>query len=467
MAIASTNPATGETLETFSALSPGEVDERLHKAAEAFELHRLTSLDKRATYMRRASDLLLADKQRFAETMTLEMGKPIGAAIAEVEKCAWACRFYAEKAPNFLASYAVDTLDGEGAVYFQPLGVVLAIMPWNFPFWQVFRFVAPALMAGNTGILKHSSNVPRSALAIEEVIRSAGFAEGVFQTLLIGSSDVDRIIADPRVAAITLTGSEGAGRSVAESAGRSLKKTVLELGGSDPFIVMPSANIEVAAATAVKARMINNGQSCIAAKRFIVHTGVYDAFLERFVAGVRAIKVGDPMDPLVELGPLATSDIRDELAEQVEKTLALGGRALCGGKKIDSAGYFYEPTILVDIPDSSPAADEELFGPVASVWRAADIDEAVAIANSTRFGLGASAWTTDPAERDRFVRDIQAGIVFINGMVASEPVLPFGGVKASGYGRELGQFGIREFVNIKSVKDVFIPAFRPPAASPP
>jgi succinate-semialdehyde dehydrogenase/glutarate-semialdehyde dehydrogenase len=460
MAIASTNPATGETLETFSALSPGEIDERLQKAAEAFEVHRLTSLDKRAACMRRASDLLLADKQRFAETMTLEMGKPIGAAIAEVEKCAWACRFYAEKTPNFLASYAVDTLDGEGAVYFQPLGVVLAIMPWNFPFWQVFRFVAPALMAGNAGILKHSSNVPRSALAIEDVVRRAGFAEGVFQTLLIGSSEVERIIADRRVAAVTLTGSEAAGRSVAEAAGRNLKKTVLELGGSDPFIVMPSANLEVAAVTAVKARMINNGQSCIAAKRFIIHTDVYDQFLDRFVAGVKAIRIGDPMDSSIELGPLATSDIRDELAAQVEKTIALGARALCGGKKIDSAGYFYEPTVLVDIPDSSPADEEELFGPVASVWRAKDIDEAVAIANRTRFGLGASAWTTDHAERDRFVRDIQAGMVFINGMVASEPVLPFGGVKASGYGRELGQFGIREFVNIKSVKDVFTSAIR-------
>jgi succinate-semialdehyde dehydrogenase/glutarate-semialdehyde dehydrogenase len=460
MAIASTNPATGETLETFSALSPGEIDERLRKAAEAFEVHRLTSLDKRATCLRRASDLLLADKQRFAETMTLEMGKPIGAAIAEVEKCAWACRFYAEKTPHFLASFAVDTLDGEGAVYFQPLGVVLAIMPWNFPFWQVFRFAAPALMAGNTGILKHSSNVPRSALAIEDVLRRAGFAEGVFQTLLIGSSEVERIIADRRVAAVTLTGSEGAGRSVAEAAGRNLKKTVLELGGSDPFIVMPSANIEAAAVTAVKARMINNGQSCIAAKRFIVHTDVYDQFLDRFVAGVKAIKIGDPMDPSVELGPLATSDIRDELAAQVDKTIALGARALCGGKKLGSAGYFYEPTVLVDIPDASPADEEELFGPVASVWRATDLDEAVAIANRTRFGLGASAWTTDHEERDRFVRDIQAGMVFINGMVASEPVLPFGGVKASGYGRELGQFGIREFVNIKSVKDVFISAIR-------
>ena len=456
MAITSTNPATGETLETFSALSSGEIDERLRKAAEAFEIHRLSTLDSRADCLRRAADILLAEKSRFAEMMTLEMGKPVGAAVAEVEKCASACRYYAEKAPHFLASHAVDTLDGEGAVYFQPLGVVLAIMPWNFPFWQVFRFAAPALMAGNTGVLKHSSNVPRSALAIEEVLLRAGFAEGVFQTLLMGSAEVERIIANPRVAAVTLTGSESAGRSVAETAGRHLKKTVLELGGSDPFIVMPSANVENAAATAVKARMINNGQSCIAAKRFIVHSDVYDEFLDRFVNGVRAMKVGDPLDPSVELGPLATSAIRDELAAQVEKTIALGARALCGAKKTASAGFFYEPTVLVDIPDSSPADEEELFGPVASVWRVEGLDEAIATANRSRFGLGASAWTSAPMERDRFVQDLEAGLVFINGMVASEPALPFGGVKASGYGRELGEFGIREFVNIKAVKDVLV-----------
>ena len=453
MAISSLNPATGETLETFAGLTAAELDSRLSRAAEAFEVHRLTSLESRAVCMRRAADILTHEKQRLGEMMTLEMGKPIGAAVAEAEKCALACRHYAEKAPHFLASYSIDTIDGEGAVYFQPLGVVLAIMPWNFPFWQVFRFVAPALMAGNTGLLKHASNVPRCALAIEDILLRAGFATGVFQTLLVGSKEVEGIIADRRVAAVTLTGSEGAGRSVAEAAGRNLKKAVLELGGSDPFIVMPSADIAAAASTAVKARMINNGQSCIAAKRFIVHDAVYDDFISRFVTGVKALKVGDPMDPATELGPLATAAIRDELALQVDRTISLGARALCGARKLsDLPGFYYEPTVLVDIPASSPADEEELFGPVGSVWRVNDIDEAVSLANHTRFGLGASAWTTNPAERERFVRDIDSGMVFINGMVASEPALPFGGVKASGYGRELGEFGIREFVNIKSVK---------------
>lgn len=412
--------------------------------------------------MREAAEILIDEKRRLGELMTLEMGKPIAAAIAETEKCALACRYYAEKAPHFLASYSVDTLDGEGAVYFQPLGVVLAIMPWNFPFWQVFRFAAPALMAGNTALLKHSSNVPQCALAIEDVLLRAGFSEGVFQALLIGSAEAASIIEDSRVAAVTLTGSEGAGRSVAAAAGRSLKKTVLELGGSDPFIVMPSANVAKAADTAVKARMINNGQSCIAAKRFIVHEAVYDEFMDLFVPGVKSIRMGDPMDPATELGPLATSAIRDELAAQVSKTVKLGARALCGGKKARGrAGFYYEPTVLVDIPDSSPADDEELFGPVASVWKVRDIDEALAIANRTSFGLGASAWTNNPAERERFVRDIDAGLVFINGMVASEPALPFGGVKSSGYGRELGEFGIREFVNIKSVKHAISPRADP------
>lgn len=402
--------------------------------------------------MRRAAVILEAEKQEFGRLMTLEMGKPILAAVAEVEKCALTCRYYADNAEKILADQPVATNDGKAHVSFQPLGVILAVMPWNFPFWQVFRFAAPALMAGNGGVLKHSSNVPQCALAIEDILHRAGFAEGVFQTLLVGSSEVARIIADPRIAAVTLTGSEGAGRSVAEAAGRALKKTVLELGGSDPFIVMPSADIRVAADTAVKARMINNGQSCIAAKRFIVHEQIYDSFVERFVAGVRAVKVGDPMDPEVGLGPLATSGIRDDLARQVEQSISLGAHALCGGKRIDGPGFYYEPTVLVDIPDSSPADGEELFGPVASVWKARDIDHAISIANGTRFGLGASAWTSDETERSRFIRDIESGMVFINGMVASEPGLPFGGVKASGHGRELSDFGIREFVNIKSVK---------------
>ena len=402
--------------------------------------------------MKKAGEILIERKDELGRLMTIEMGKPVKAGIAEAEKCASACFYYAENAGRMLSPRQVKTSGGTGAVYFQPIGPVLAVMPWNFPFWQVFRFVAPALMAGNVGVLKHSSNVPQCALAIEDILLDAGFSEGIFQTLLIGSGEVAAIIADSRIAAVTLTGSEGAGRSVGEAAGRALKKTVLELGGSDPFIVMPSADIDAAAKTAVTARMINNGQSCIAAKRFIVHDEVYEKFLDRFVSGVAGVKVGDPMNADTELGPLATAAIRDELATQVEKSISLGARALCGGRKVERDGFYYEPTVLVDIPDESPADVEELFGPVASVWRAGDIDHALEIANSSRFGLGASAWTKNPVERERFILDIQSGLVFINGMVASEPGLPFGGVKDSGYGRELSDFGIMEFVNIKSVK---------------
>ena len=384
--------------------------------------------------------------------MTVEMGKPIGAGIAEAEKCALACRYYAEHAESFLADQNIVVKDGRAWIAFQPIGVVLAVMPWNFPFWQVFRFAAPALMAGNVGILKHASNVPQCALAIEDVFKRAGFAEGVFQTLIIGTDPVAKIIADKRVAAVTLTGSEGAGREVASTAGRNLKKTVIELGGSDPFIVMPSTDLDSAAKTAVTARMINNGQSCIAAKRFIIHEKIYDEFMRRFVAGVSALRVGDPMHPKTEVGPLATAQIRDDLEKQVDAAVAAGARVHTGGKRIDGAGYFFQPTVLSDIPPGSPAESQELFGPVASVWKVASIDEAIERANGTSFGLGASAWTEDAGERARFVRDIEAGLVFINGMVASEPALPFGGVKSSGYGRELGAFGIREFVNIKSVK---------------
>ncbi|MDO8501820.1 MAG: NAD-dependent succinate-semialdehyde dehydrogenase [Gemmatimonadaceae bacterium] len=452
MPIATLNPATGETLRTFDPLTAGEIDACLAKAVRAFTTHRLTPFEERAASLRRAGEILMAEKEQLGRLMTLEMGKPITAAIAEAEKCATACFYYAENGAQLLADYHVPTAGGEGRVHFQPLGAVLAIMPWNFPFWQVFRFAAPALMAGNVGLLKHSSNVPQCALAIEDILRRSGFTDGAFQTLLIGSKDVASIIEDHRIAAVTITGSESAGRSVAETAGRALKKTVLELGGSDPFIVMPSADVDSAAATAVKARMINNGQSCIAAKRFIVHDAIYDRFLDRFLAGVKAVKIGDPMDASTELGPLAISDIRDDLATQVEKSISLGARALCGGRRIDQPGFYYEPTVLVDIPHASPADDEELFGPVASVWRVSDIDEAIATANRSRFGLGSSVWTTDAVEREHFIRDIEAGMVFINGMVASEAGLPFGGVKSSGYGRELGEFGIREFVNIKSVK---------------
>ena len=453
MAIETINPATGETLKTFEAHSKNEIEKRIALAASAYAQHRLTSFEDRAAKMRRAGEILIERKDELGRLMTIEMGKPLKAGIAEAEKCAWACFYYADNAENLLAPRDVATSGGQGAIYFQPIGPVLAVMPWNFPFWQVFRFVAPALMAGNVGLLKHASNVPQCALEIESIIREAGFPEGVFQTLLVSSADVAGIIADSRIAAVTLTGSEGAGRSVGEAAGKALKKTVLELGGSDPFIVMPTADIASAAKTALTAGMLNNnGQSCIAAKRLIVHAAVYDDFMQRFVDGVKAVKVGDPMSLDTELGPLATSSIREELADQVARTITSGARVLCGGKKIDGAGWYYEPTVLVDIPESSPADEEEVFGPVASVWKAADIDEAISIANSSRLGLGASAWTENPAERERFVRDIQSGLVFINGMVASEPGLPFGGVKDSGYGRELGDFGIMEFVNIKSVK---------------
>ena len=452
MPIASTNPATGETVKTFESLTRDQIDAKLDLAVEAWAAHRRTTFEQRAELMRHAADLLDAEDDRLGRLMTLEMGKPVEAAVAEVAKCAAACRYYADHAVRFLADESAPSADGQARIVYQPIGVVLAVMPWNFPFWQVFRFLAPALMAGNCGLLKHSSNVPQCALAIEDIICRAGFAKGVFQTLLIGSAEVDSIIEDPRVAAVTLTGSEGAGRSVGAAAGRNLKKAVLELGGSDPFIVMPSASLGSAIDTAVKARMINNGQSCIAAKRFIVHRSVYDAFIEKFVEGVKAVKIGDPMILTTELGPLATAAIRDELDAQVQKTISAGARALCGAKPVEGPGYYYEPTVLVDIPDDSPADTEEFFGPVASVWKVQDIDEAIAIANSTKFGLGSSVWTTDYDEIDRFVAEIEAGMVFVNGMVASEATLPFGGVKSSGYGRELGVFGIREFVNIKSVK---------------
>jgi succinate-semialdehyde dehydrogenase/glutarate-semialdehyde dehydrogenase len=452
MSITTTNPATGKTIRTFEPYSSARVNESIDRAVAAYREHRKSSFAERAVRMRAAAGILDAECRELGRLMTLEMGKPFKAAIAEAEKCATACRYYADNAEHFLADEPVKMESGNAWVAFQPIGVVLAIMPWNFPFWQVFRFAAPALMAGNVGILKHASNVPQCALAIEDIFSRAGFVEGAFQTLLIGSEAVEGIIADPRIAAVTLTGSEGAGRSVASAAGKNLKKSVIELGGSDPFVVMPSADLAAVVSTAVSARMINNGQSCIAAKRFIVHEKIYDAFLEAFVARVSAVKVGDPMDETTELGPLATAAIRDELDAQVKATVAKGGRLLTGGKKLEREGYFYEPTVLVDIPADAPAARDELFGPVASVFKAKDLTESIGIANGTTFGLGASAWTRDDAERDRFIAEIESGLLFINGMVASDPRLPFGGVKNSGFGRELGEFGIREFVNIKSVR---------------
>ncbi|HTD82427.1 MAG TPA: NAD-dependent succinate-semialdehyde dehydrogenase [Gemmatimonadaceae bacterium] len=452
MSIATINPADGKTVRTFEPYSAARVNEALDRAVTAFRQHRRTSFAERATHMRKAADLLNAECRQLGRLMTIEMGKPIKAAMAEAEKCATACSYYVENAEKFLADEPVVMEGGKSFVAFQPLGVVLAIMPWNFPFWQVFRFAAPALMAGNVGILKHASNVPQCALAIEDIFRRAGFVDGAFQTLLIGTDTIEGIIADPRVAAVTLTGSEGAGRSVAGAAGRNLKKSVIELGGSDPFIVMPSADMESAVSTAVTARMINNGQSCIAAKRFIIHEKIYDQFVEKFVARVSRVRVGDPMDEQTELGPLATAAIRDDLDRQVKASVAAGAKVLTGGKKLQGEGFYYAPTVLADIPPNAPAARDELFGPVASVFKAKDLNDAIRIANGTTFGLGASAWTRDGAERAQFVAEIESGLLFINGMVASDPRLPFGGVKHSGFGRELGEFGIREFVNIKSVR---------------
>lgn len=451
MAIVSVNPADGNTLQDFAELSAAEIERALALAEETFRSWRRTAFANRAAKMLRAAEILEEDKRRFGEIMTLEMGKPIAAAVAEVEKCAWVCRYYAEHAETFLAPQEIATDAGRSYVRYDPLGPVLAVMPWNFPFWQVLRFAAPTLMAGNVGLLKHASNVPQSALAIAEVFARAGFPAGCFQTLLVGSAAVERIIDDPRIAAVTLTGSEGAGVAVGRAAGAQIKKAVLELGGSDPFVVLPSADLVKAAATAVRARTINNGQSCIAAKRFIVHEEVYDRFLVLFLAGMAALKVGDPMDPATELGPLATAPIRDELAEQVERSVAMGAKVLLGGKALPGPGYFYAPTVLADPVPGSPAWEDELFGPVATLFRVADLDAAIALANHKVFGLGASAWTNDAAEQSRLAVELEAGSVFLNGMVKSDPRLPFGGIKRSGFGRELSLAGIREFVNVKTV----------------
>ena len=451
MTTESIDPATGKTRASFAELSDADLDRRLDRATQAFRAHRATPFSERAKCLRQAAEVLEGEKRTFGELMTSEMGKPIGAAVAEAEKCAWVCRYYADEGERFLAEENVETDARRSFVRFDPLGPVLAVMPWNFPFWQVFRFAAPALAAGNVGLLKHASNVPACALAIEDVFRRAGFAEGAFQTLLIGSARVAAVVADDRIAAVTLTGSEGAGVSVGAAAGKALKRSVLELGGSDPFVVMPSADVAAAAETAVKARTINSGQSCIAAKRFILHDSIADEFRERFVARMRALRVGNPMDPATDVGPLATPSILSDVEDQVRRTVAAGARVLLGGERIPGPGNFYAPTVLDDVPADSPAAVEEVFGPVAALFRAKDLDEAIAIANRSRFGLGASCWTRDDAERERFVREIESGSVFVNGMVKSDPRLPFGGVKRSGYGRELAREGIREFVNVKTI----------------
>jgi succinate-semialdehyde dehydrogenase/glutarate-semialdehyde dehydrogenase len=451
MAIATTNPATGEVLRTFEPLTAAQIEQKLQLAASAFREHRRTSFAERAAKMMCAAEILEKEKDECAHLMTLEMGKPLKAAVAEALKCATGCRYYAENAERFLADEIVETGAKHSFVRYLPIGPVLAIMPWNFPFWQVVRFVAPALMAGNVGLLKHASNVPQCALKIEEIVRRAGFAEGVFQTLLIGSGPIDSILNDSRVVAATLTGSEEAGIQVGISAARRIKKVVLELGGSDPFIVMPSADLEAAVTTAVDARIQNNGQSCIAAKRFIVAEKIADEFERKFVKRMQELRVGDPFEETTQLGPLASADAVASLDAGVKKTVVAGARVLTGGQPLDRPGSFYAPTVLTDIPKDSPAYQEEFFGPVASIFRVKDVDQAIRVANDIRFGLGASAWTNDPVETEKFINQLDAGMVFVNKMVASDPRLPFGGVKYSGHGRELSVQGIREFMNIKTV----------------
>jgi succinate-semialdehyde dehydrogenase/glutarate-semialdehyde dehydrogenase len=451
MSIASINPANGEVLRTFEPLTAEQIDRRLQLADSAFRTHRQTSFSDRASKIVRAAEILEKEKDECAYLMTLEMGKPLKAAVAEALKCATGCRYYADNASKFLADEIVDTGAKRSFIRYLPIGPILAIMPWNFPFWQVFRFAAPALMAGNVGLLKHASNVPQCALKIEDILRRAGFAEGVFQTLLIGSGPVDGILNDRRVVAATLTGSEQAGIEVGISAAKRVKKVVLELGGSDPFIVMPSADLDAAVATAVDARIQNNGQSCIAAKRFIVAEKIAGEFERKFVERMLELRVGDPFDERTQLGPLANADAVTSLDSDVKQTVAAGARVLTGGHPLNRPGNFYAPTVLADIPEDSPAYKEELFGPVASIFRVKDIDQAIRVANDIRFGLGASAWTNDPGEIERFINELDAGMVFLNKMVASDPRLPFGGVKHSGHGRELSEHGIREFINIKTV----------------
>ena len=451
MSLESVNPATGRRIRSYREHTAGEIGSRLARSCEAFRTWRGTTFAQRSRALRRVAAVLRQRAGGLARLATDEMGKPLCEAAAEVRKCTLACEYYARHARSLLAQEHPPGSPRTARVVFEPMGPILAVMPWNFPFWQVFRFVAPGLMAGNVGLLKHASNVPQCALKIEEILLRAGFPEGVFQTLLIGASQVDRILNDPRVAAATLTGSEQAGIQVGISAAKRIKKVVLELGGSDPFIIMPSANLEEAAATAVKARVINNGQSCIAAKRFIVHETIAAQFEKEFVSRMEALKLGDPFDPTTDVGPLATPDAVKDLDADVQKSIHAGAKLLTGGKPLARAGNFYPPTVLANVPKDSPAYREELFGPVACVFRVKSIDAAVAVANDVRFGLGASAWTTDPAEREIFINELEAGMVFINQMVVSDPRVPFGGVKASGHGRELGPYGIREFTNIKAV----------------
>ena len=451
MAFRTTNPATGEVEQTFADHTAAEVEARLARAAIAAAAWRRTDFAGRARLVVTAAELLEGELPAVARVLTTEMGKTFAAAKGEVAKCALALRWFAEHAERLLADEPIESSAGLSLVRYQPLGVVLAVMPWNFPLWQVVRFAAPALMAGNVGLLKHASNVPQTALLLEDLFRRAGFPEGAFSTLLVGSDEVAGIIADDRVAAVTLTGSERAGQSVGAAAGRALKKCVLELGGSDPFVVMPSADLDKAAATAVTARTQHAGQSCIAAKRFIVAAGVYEEFYDRFRAGMAALRVGDPMDPATDVGPLNSAAQRDEVAAQVDDAKAHGAAVGCGGRVPDGPGFYYPPTVLAEVTPAMRVATEEVFGPVAVVEPAADLDQAIALANDTVYGLGASVWTTEEAERARLVAEIDAGAVFVNAMVASTPEMPFGGIKRSGYGRELSELGIKEFCNAKSV----------------
>ncbi len=454
MAIATVNPATGETIKSFDTLSVEELDAKIARAGEAFQSYRLTTFAQRAEWMQAAADILEKEADAIAAMMTTEMGKTLKAAKAEALKCAKACRFYAEHAEEFLADEPADSgAVGAKKAYtrYLPIGPVLAVMPWNFPLWQAMRFAAPALMAGNVGLLKHASNVPQTALFLEDLFSRAGFPDGVFQTLLIGSDLVERVLRDPRVMAATLTGSTPAGQAVARVAGEEIKKTVLELGGSDPFVVLPSADLDKAAEVAVIARVQNNGQSCIAAKRFIVHEAVADEFERRFVERMAALRLGDPMDESTDIGPLATEQGRTDVEELVDDAVTQGATVLLGGKRPDGPGWFYPATVITGITPRMRMFSEEVFGPVAQMYRVADVDEALEVANATVFGLGSNVWTNDPAEQERFVRDMVAGAVFVNGMTTSFPDLPFGGVKTSGYGRELAAHGIREFCNVKAI----------------
>ena len=447
----SVNPATDQWIASYPELSDDAVQSLLVAADEAFGSWRRTELDHRAARLRQTALVLRRHQADYAKLMANEMGKPVAQGRAEIEKCAWVCEYYADHGARFLAPEIIASDASKSYVAFQPLGVVLAIMPWNFPFWQVFRFAVPALMAGNAAVLKHAANVSGCALAIESVFHQAGFPAPLFRALLMGSARLPAIVQNPLIKAVTLTGSTPAGSQVASQAGKAIKRTVLELGGSDPFIVMPSADLEQTAKVAAQARTINNGQSCIAAKRFIVHERIYDEFERRFVRAMESLKVGDPLDETMQVGPLATEQIRQGVDEQVQEMLKMGARLLTGGKRLERPGFFYAPTVLADIPPGSPAQRDEIFGPVASLFRAHDLDDALRIANDTPFGLGSSIWTNDEGEQARFIEEIQAGMAFVNSIVASDPNLPFGGVKQSGYGRELSEYGIREFQNIKTV----------------